>query len=428
MKKFNIGAVVAGFIVAVLAVTSVSLPTTAAGLDPYQLVSVNNTGNGQGGDGHSQYPLMSANGRYVVFKSAATNLVNSDTNGVADVFRRDIKTNTTIRVSVSSAGVQANAQSDPWAISENGRYMTYTTAATTLEGGSTPYALTYLHDAQTGTNTVIKKTGWNNSLIDMRSISNDGRFVIGTATPPLLDVNGVNVSGPRAFIYEVATNTFTRIAPTVSGNEQQAGEGDVRASCDGSIAVFASHSTDLVSATDTNGTTADVFIVDLRTGYKITNITHAFNGPSTVPRISCNGNYVVFESTASNVPGAPTIDTSYFGDRHLYQYDRLSGEFALADQGMDSNSNPAYNPNLWGVTDDGKVLFDALLTSSSATRAYVIRNVEDATTEFINTGAARIPALGVDKAGKKIVISSSRSDLVSSDTNARTDVFVSQVN
>lgn len=72
-----------------------NLRVKAASTSSYNLISVNDTGDGQGGDGHSQVdyniglsnaPVMSADGRYVLFESRATNLVSSDTNGYNDVF------------------------------------------------------------------------------------------------------------------------------------------------------------------------------------------------------------------------------------------------------------------------------------------------------------------------------------------------------
>lgn len=97
------------------------------------LVSVNNSGDGQGGNGDSPFStaqqekmIVSANHRYVVFNSNASNLVTGDTNGVSDVFVRDLVNNTTTRVSVSSSGVQANGRVNNFAgtqqvISSTGR-------------------------------------------------------------------------------------------------------------------------------------------------------------------------------------------------------------------------------------------------------------------------------------------------------------------
>jgi Tol biopolymer transport system component len=77
---------------------------------------------------------LSADGRFVVFSSKATNLVRHDTNHVSDVFVRDLKTCKTQRVSVSSAGRQANGGSYSASISSTGRYVTFLSYATNLAG------------------------------------------------------------------------------------------------------------------------------------------------------------------------------------------------------------------------------------------------------------------------------------------------------
>ena len=59
---------------------------------------------GTQGNGNSYWPSISADGRYVAFESAATNLVSGDSNAVPDIFVRDLIAGTTSRVSVSSAG------------------------------------------------------------------------------------------------------------------------------------------------------------------------------------------------------------------------------------------------------------------------------------------------------------------------------------
>jgi len=103
------------------------------------LVSIGFTGNPA--DGSSISPAISADGRYVTFISSATNLVDGDTNGHADVFVRDTCAGTasgctpsTQRVSVASDGAQANGESTSATISANGRYVTFFSSATNLGG------------------------------------------------------------------------------------------------------------------------------------------------------------------------------------------------------------------------------------------------------------------------------------------------------
>ena len=98
---------------------------------------------GSGGadpDGPSRQPVLGGGGRYVSFASDAANLVASDTNGSTDVFLHDRGTSATIRVSVSSAGGEANAASFSPAISESGEIIAFLSDATpaTLGSASNP--------------------------------------------------------------------------------------------------------------------------------------------------------------------------------------------------------------------------------------------------------------------------------------------------
>src|SRR6185369_8969361 len=87
------------------------------------LVSVNRTGAG-GGNGHSVSPVISTDGRYVAFESEASNLVANDTNGVSDVFLRDLQSGTTTLLSLNSSGTEiGNGASTSPVMSADGRYV-----------------------------------------------------------------------------------------------------------------------------------------------------------------------------------------------------------------------------------------------------------------------------------------------------------------
>ena len=83
-------------------------------------------------NGPSLYPSISADGRYVAFSSAATNLVAVDDNGVDDIFIRDNVTGTTYRVNLDASGAQANAASGEPLITADGRYVGFSSDATNL--------------------------------------------------------------------------------------------------------------------------------------------------------------------------------------------------------------------------------------------------------------------------------------------------------
>jgi hypothetical protein len=95
--------------------------------------------NGNLADGDSISPSITADGRYVAFLSSAMNLVDSDTNGVMDVFVRDTCAGplsgcspSTQRVSVATGGAQADGASTTATISATGRFITFESAATNL--------------------------------------------------------------------------------------------------------------------------------------------------------------------------------------------------------------------------------------------------------------------------------------------------------
>ena len=116
------------------------------------LVSV--AADGGPADGASGRARLSADGRFVAFVSEATNLVAGDTNGVADVFVRDLLTGQTQRISVASDGTQGDLASSSADISDDGQIVAFTSAATTLTGvepasGSRNQRL-YTHDRATG--------------------------------------------------------------------------------------------------------------------------------------------------------------------------------------------------------------------------------------------------------------------------------------
>jgi hypothetical protein len=120
------------FILAVLVATfTAAVPAGATGAGT-QLADVS-TASVQANVAPAKEISVSANGRYVAFWSSADNLVAGDTNGVSDVFVRDQVAGTTERVSVSSSSAQGNdASFGPVAISADGRYVVFQTLATNL--------------------------------------------------------------------------------------------------------------------------------------------------------------------------------------------------------------------------------------------------------------------------------------------------------
>src|SRR2546428_413238 len=172
----------------VLSVVSLALLTVLwerpAGAQTTDRVSVASDGT-QANAGNAD-SAISADGRFVAFTSSATNLVPGDSNAVADVFVHDRMTATTERVSVASDGTQANGASDRAAISGDGRFVAFRSSASNLVPGDTNGALdVFVHDRETGETTIasIASDGTQGNGSSSRpSLSADGRFVAFTSS------------------------------------------------------------------------------------------------------------------------------------------------------------------------------------------------------------------------------------------------------
>jgi hypothetical protein len=128
----------------------------------------------------SWYPELSAGGRFVAFESNATNLVSGDSNANEDIFVRDRKTGKTTRVSRSSAGAQSNLASYDVDISANGRWVAFTSNGTNLVGGdSNGSADAFVRDRKTEKTKLlsVSSSGAHGNLNSGNpALSADGRF------------------------------------------------------------------------------------------------------------------------------------------------------------------------------------------------------------------------------------------------------------
>ena len=234
-------------------------------------VSVSSTG--EQGNYESYWLSISEDGRYVAFRSLASNLVTGDTNGYwdeyghlhgADVFVRDRVAGTTERVSVSSSGEQGNDWSDCPSISEEGRYVAFWSESSNLVTGDTNGRCDiFVRDRQTGTTerVSVSSTGeQGNYDSHWPSISEDGRYVA------LRSLASNLVTGDTDFWYDIFvrdrwTGMTERVSISSSGVQGNNGSyGMPSISADGRYVAFDSESSNLVTG-DTNGTW-DVFVRD----------------------------------------------------------------------------------------------------------------------------------------------------------------------
>ena len=301
-------------------------------------------GDGTQGNGTSKNPSISSDGRFVAFWSFAGNLVSGDTNAVADIFVRDRQTAETTRISVSTGGSQGASASDYPSISADGRFVAFQSVAWNLVAEDTNNKWdAFIHDRQTGetTRVSIASDGMQgNGDSGYPSISSDGRFVVFESTANNL-VTGDTNAAKDLFIHDRQTSITERVS--VSGDGTQANDLCGYSNCpssvstDGRFVAFQSRANNLV-AEDTNDWT-DVFVRDRQlketTRVSVSSDGAQGNNISEHPFISSDGRLVAFQSLAGNlVPG----DTGSYWD--IFTHDRQTGEttrVSINDAGEQGN-------------------------------------------------------------------------------------------
>ncbi|HEY2980582.1 MAG TPA: hypothetical protein VGJ22_05340, partial [Anaerolineales bacterium] len=262
------------------------------------LVSLNLTGGGP--NGGSEEPSISSDGRFVAFQSDATDLVSVDTNGTTDIFVRDRQSGTTTLVSVDSAGTQANDVSDSASISADGRFVAFTSAASNLVAGDTNGTNdVFLHDLQTGATTRVSVDSSGaeaNGSSGFGSVSGDGRLVAFSSNANNLVLGDTN-GRTDVFVRDGLSGVTTRVSISTSGVEATLNSVSPAISADGRFVMFSSPSDTLV-VTDSYGFD-QIYARDLLTN-ETTLVTvgvegFAFVGKSYDPSVSADGRYVAFQ-------------------------------------------------------------------------------------------------------------------------------------
>jgi Tol biopolymer transport system component len=220
----------------------------------------------------STEPALSANGRFVAFESSATNLVARDTNRTADVFVRDLRRGRTQRVDVSSSGRQAanertNNGSNAPVISANGRLVAFHSYAPNLVRGDTNRLPDiFVHDRSTGTTTRVSvgTAGQqaNQESLGAASISSDGRYVAFTSLASNL-VAGDGNDITDVFVRDLRAGTTSLVSLGTSGNQggDASSVGGAAFSANDRYLAFTSWASNFVPG-DTNDV-SDAFVRDL---------------------------------------------------------------------------------------------------------------------------------------------------------------------
>ncbi len=284
----------------------------AVDLETNNVALVSRNTRGQVGDGASNAPAVSADGRFVAFSSTAANLVDDDRLGHEDVFVRDRTNGTTTRVSVSGAGDEANGPSIEPAISADGRYVAFRSAASNLvNDDDNDVADIFVHDRLTADTFRISVTD-RGTQADGASDSpafGGSRFVVFVSRATNL-ASADGDPGSDVYRHDLQTSQTVLVSRKAEGGAAINNARRPHVSADGARVVFQTASADVI-ATDANQS-QDIFVYMVTRGetrlVSMTPESVPANDASTVPWISADGRIVVFESKGSDLVSDDTND------------------------------------------------------------------------------------------------------------------------
>jgi Tol biopolymer transport system component len=325
-------------------------------------VSLDSAGNQ--GNSRSVSPFISADGRFVAFYSEASNIVPGDTNNTGDIFVRDTLTNTTTRVSLDSAGNQGNRFSILPSISADGRFVAFYSEASNIVPGDTNSSQdVFVRDTLTNTTTRVSVDSAGNQAnrdssdfplisADRPSMSADGRFVAFSSFSSNL-VPGDTNARRDLFVRDTLTNTTTRVSVDSAGNQRNIHSSAPSISADGRFVAFRTYTnSDFVSGIGRQ--TPRVFSEDIFVRDTLTNTTTNVSadsagnrGMADRPSISADGRFVAFSSESSNiVPG----DTNNTGD--IFVVDNSTPNVINGTPGNDNQTGTSGNDIINGSEGD----------------------------------------------------------------------------
>ncbi len=402
-------------------------------------VSVDSSGSQA--DAGSYRPAISGDGSSVAFDSQASNLVAGDTNGVQDVFLHRLSTGATSRVSRNSLGDEAVGQSQFPEIDGIGRYVVFESAATNLivDGGvvqadaNNTFSDVFVHDRVTGETTLVSVDSDEAQSLTYSGdadISADGTRVT-YASDASLTATDLN-SARDVYVRDRIAGTTTLASVDAGGQPGNGTSHEPAMSPDGTVVAFASAATSL-DIVDEN-VVDDVFVHDLASSTTEQVSTNAAGdgvfgpGGSYDADVSDDGRYVAFDSRMPNLAPDDTDDDDVF----IRDLETGVTELVSVDSDEHAGVGTSHDP---AVSADGSVVVFASYSSlvgddGNGVQDIYVRDRVAGTTERVSVdangteadGASYEPDVSAD--GRLVTFRSSATNLVADDTNGSSDIFV----
>ena len=400
--------------------------------------------DGSQGNNRSNSPVISDDGRFIVFSSLADNLVADDTNDTQDVFVRNLVTGVTERVSMD-AGVEGNKFSSSFTrISADGRFVLFHSFSDNWQPSPEMVAAAaqgqaWIHDRQTGRSHLavrgpsgeIPRNRFGPASVFPRDLSADGRMVLFSSDATNLvfdDLNGRRDIFLRTIVDRDQVpwqgNTVL-VSVSASGVQANDVSFDADMSRDGRYVVFTSNATNLVDG-GTN-TTGGVYFKDMQTGQ--VELIAAGDGWSLLqPVVSDDGRFVAYTGSTNFEP--------YWS---VFLYDRLSDTTVAISRDAGGNTVQGTQPAISAFGDFvafSSISKDLLSHPSSIMEVFIFDRATETISrasvcsggEAPSSGPSMSPQLTPD--GAMIVFESAAPNLVPvpTDSNEVTDVFLHRPN
>ena len=427
---------------AIVSAATMSAATMSAAT--MERISVASSGTQGNDDSTSFKSNISADGRYAVFSSYATNLVSNDTNGSRDVFIYDRSTDLIQRISVNASGSQGNNDSYYPSISADGRYIAYNSWASNLVAGdSNDTSDIFVYDRYTGgTDRISVASNGSEANGDgsyYPTISGNGQLVVFFSYASNL-VDDDNNAQPDVFVHDRSSGVTERVSIASDGTEGNGPSYESAISSDGRYIAFLSRANNLVDG-DPGGLN-DIFIRDRQAGttelVSFPYFGDVANGASDEPAISADGRYITYYSIASNL-----VSSDNNGTPDFFLYDRDTGTTELISVATDGSQGTDGSINYFSysdISDDGRyVTFSTdannLVNGDTDSEWDVfVRDRYQGLTERISVNSSGIAGNGesthpcMSSDGQLVLYLSYASNLVSGDSNEASDIFIYDIN
>ncbi len=416
--------------------------TTLAITNPNALKLVSRTVAGASGNQLSSQPFISADGKYVVFTSAASDLVTTDTNTQQDVFLYDVSAGTVSLVSKTSTAQGDGASgSASVAVDAGGEvYVTFLSRSGNFGASGTGVNNVFVWKKSTGTIAVVSKSsGAAGGNLDSSTpiISADGKYIAFTSNSTNLTTTnfaGTDTNGAAdVFIYDITAATLKLVSQNSGTIGNNASFNPVISDTNGVVA-FESRASNLTAIVDSNGV-SDIFRYN-GTSNSLISVNAAGNAAgdklSTGASISADGNTIAFTSEATNL--SDTTDSNAKTDVFVRTLTGTTPKTTLISRSRLSNTASNGQSDSAALSADGQ--FVAFLSTSTDLSTQDSSPTKDVFTSSITTPNAKLvsasttgnpngdsSALGLSRDGGVVVFESNTSNLIALDDNNASDIF-----